>query len=58
MTRPCFFVCALSISACCALLLPAAATGQVAGTSVNMVSGTNFPGGDPFLLRRGYLFGG
>ena len=35
-----------------ALLLPAPTTAQVAGQNVNMVSGTKWPTGDPFLQRQ------
>src|SRR5512137_496445 len=31
---------------------PAVATAQVAGENVNMVSGVEWPGGDPFLQRQ------
>jgi len=34
------------------LSLPLAARGRIAGESVNMVSGTAWPGGDPFLQRQ------
>jgi len=34
------------------LLTAAAAIGQVAGPSVNMVTGTSWPDGDPFLQRQ------
>ncbi len=40
------------ILAVCALFSPIAAFGQTAGPSVNMVSGTKWPGGDPFLQRQ------
>ena len=42
------FAIALSVT----LALPFAARGQIAGESVNMVSGTQWPGGDPFLQRQ------
>ena len=32
--------------------MPVASLAQVAGESVNMVSGTQWPGGDPFLQRQ------
>ena len=32
--------------------IPFAARAQIAGESVNMVSGTQWPGGDPFLQRQ------
>jgi hypothetical protein len=35
-----------------ATLLPGSAAAQVAGPNVNMVSGTQWPGGDPFLQRQ------
>jgi sugar lactone lactonase YvrE len=34
------------------LLAPERAFGQIVGSSVNMVSGTQWPGGDPFLQRQ------
>src|SRR5580704_9199319 len=34
------------------LLLPPSTIAQVAGTNVNMVSGTQWPTGDPFLQRQ------
>ena len=38
--------------AACALVFSPAARAQVAGQNVNMVSGTSWPGGDPFLQRQ------
>jgi hypothetical protein len=38
--------------ALCALLIPFGAWGQTAGPSVNMVSGTGWTNGDPFLQRQ------
>src|SRR6266550_1015721 len=35
-----------------ALLMPSASVAQVAGQNVNMVSGTQWPTGDPFLQRQ------
>src|SRR4029077_10035306 len=35
-----------------ALIGPSLATGQTVGPNVNMVSGTQWPGGDPFLQRQ------
>ena len=35
-----------------ATIIPRLATAQVAGQSVNMVTGTEWPGGDPFLERQ------
>ena len=32
----------------CALMAASSAMAQIAGTNVNMVSGTQWPGGDPF----------
>ena len=40
------------IFALCALLSTSATWAQVAGQNVNMVSGTSWPGGDPFLQRQ------
>ena len=40
------------IFAACALVFAPAAPAQVAGQNVNMVSGTSWPGGDPFLQRQ------
>jgi hypothetical protein len=40
------------IFAACALVFAPAALAQVAGQNVNMVSGTSWPGGDPFLQRQ------
>jgi hypothetical protein len=40
------------IVAACALVFAPAAPAQVAGQNVNMVSGTKWPGGDPFLQRQ------
>ena len=37
---------------CCILILCTPASAQTAGTNVNMVSGTEWPGGDPFLQRQ------
>src|SRR5512133_723551 len=34
------------------LVLPALAAAQLPGENVNMVSGTGWPGGDPFLQRQ------
>ncbi len=34
------------------VMLPLGASAQIAGESVNMVSGTQWPGGDPFLQRQ------
>ena len=34
------------------LVLPAAVAAQIPGENVNMVSGTSWPGGDPFLQRQ------
>jgi hypothetical protein len=46
-------LCASFILACFgAFILPPAATAQVAGPNVNMVSGTKWPTGDPFLQRQ------
>lgn len=43
----------LAAAASLALLVPAAATrAQLVGENVNMVSGTEWPGGDPFLQRQ------
>src|SRR5260370_14260048 len=36
----------------CALVAVPSAMAQIAGTNVNMVSGTQWPGGDPFLQRQ------
>src|SRR4030088_1621579 len=36
----------------CALLFVPGTSAQVAGQNVNMVSGTSWPGGDPFLQRQ------
>jgi Putative Ig domain len=36
----------------CVFLMPLAANGQTAGPSVNMVSGTGWTNGDPFLQRQ------
>src|ERR1700726_1075218 len=38
--------------AACALVFASSASAQVAGPNVNMVSGTGWPGGDPFLQRQ------
>src|SRR5450432_2093328 len=38
--------------AACALVFASPAMAQVAGQNVNMVSGTSWPGGDPFLQRQ------
>jgi hypothetical protein len=38
--------------AACALVFASSASAQVAGQNVNMVSGTSWPGGDPFLQRQ------
>ena len=38
--------------AACAVVFAPAAPAQVAGQNVNMVSGTSWPGGDPFLQRQ------
>src|SRR6185436_343644 len=48
---------ALSLSVSFALVNVAAQSGQavpvpIPGKNVNMVSGTNFPGGDPFMQRQ------
>jgi hypothetical protein len=40
------------IVAACALVCAPAGLAQVAGQNVNMVSGTSWPGGDPFLQRQ------
>ncbi len=40
------------ILAVCALVFASPAPAQVAGQNVNMVSGTSWPGGDPFLQRQ------
>jgi hypothetical protein len=40
------------ILAACALMFAPTALAQVAGQNVNMVSGTQWPGGDPFLQRQ------
>jgi hypothetical protein len=40
------------IFAACALVCLPSASAQVAGQNVNMVSGTKWPGGDPFLQRQ------
>ena len=42
----------LAVALTVALSLPLAARGQIPGESVNMVSGTGWPGGDPFLQRQ------
>ena len=42
----------LSAIAPLVLAVPETALGQVAGQSVNMVSGTDWPGGDPFRQRQ------
>ena len=42
----------LAVALTVTLALPFAAWGQIAGESVNMVSGTGWPGGDPFLQRQ------
>jgi hypothetical protein len=42
----------LAIALTVTIALPFAASGQIAGESVNMVSGTQWPGGDPFLQRQ------
>ncbi|MCX5730725.1 MAG: hypothetical protein NTY18_05095, partial [Deltaproteobacteria bacterium] len=42
----------LAVALTVTLALPFAARGQIAGESVNMVSGTGWPGGDPFLQRQ------
>src|ERR1700756_3675930 len=36
----------------CSFFMTSPATAQVAGPNVNMVSGTQWPGGDPFLQRQ------
>src|SRR5246127_3439850 len=36
----------------CSFFMTSPATAQVAGQNVNMVSGTSWPGGDPFLQRQ------
>src|SRR5512137_2453627 len=41
-----------AISLMVMLALPVAVRAQIAGESVNMVSGTQWPGGDPFLQRQ------
>lgn len=48
--RPTLGIC-LAVLMCLALA-PSQATAQVAGANVNMVSGTQWPGGDPFLQRQ------
>jgi hypothetical protein len=40
----------------CALMAAPSAVAQIAGTNVNMVSGTQWPGGDPFLQRQNEPF--
>ena len=40
------------IFAACALVCLPSASAQAAGQNVNMVSGTSWPGGDPFLQRQ------
>ena len=42
----------LPVFAACALVCLPSASAQVAGQNVNMVSGTSWPGGDPFLQRQ------
>lgn len=44
--------CLTLLFAACALVCLPSATAQVAGQNVNMVSGTKWPGGDPFLQRQ------
>src|SRR5213080_3188245 len=34
------------------VLYPSTAAAQIAGRNINMVSGTQWPGGDPFLQRQ------
>src|SRR5246127_5644777 len=36
----------------CSFFMTSPATAQVAGQNINMVSGTQWPGGDPFLQRQ------
>jgi len=46
-------ICALAVfTVLSALLMPSASVAQVAGQNVNMVSGTQWPTGDPFLQRQ------
>src|SRR5256885_15723132 len=46
-------ICALAVfTVLSALLMPSASVAQVAGQNVNMVSGTPWPTGDPFLQRQ------
>jgi hypothetical protein len=42
----------IRVAAVCALVLPPPAGAQVPGQNVNMVAGTSWPGGDPFLQRQ------
>ena len=44
--------CLTLIFAACALVCLPSASAQVAGQNVNMVWGTKWPGGDPFLQRQ------
>jgi Bacterial Ig-like domain (group 3) len=43
---------ALTAAAAALLTMPIAAPAQIAGENVNMVTGTRWPGGDPFLQRQ------
>ncbi|HET8724175.1 MAG TPA: kelch repeat-containing protein [Anaeromyxobacteraceae bacterium] len=43
---------ALGLVLAAALLAPAVALAQIPGENVNMVTGTQWPGGDPFLQRQ------
>lgn len=43
---------AVSIGIGICLIMPEKSQAQIAGPSVNMVSGTQWPGGDPFLQRQ------
>src|SRR5690349_18356449 len=40
------------LSVICIFLLAAAATAQIPGRNINMVAGTKWPDGDPFLQRQ------
>ena len=53
MNRRLLGVSVLVVSLCLASLpLSAQVLGAVAGQNINMVSGTGFPGGDPYLQRQ------
>lgn len=47
-----YFCALIFLAACCALLFSPAVHAQVTGQNVNMVSGTQWPTGDPFLQRQ------